>query len=322
MSFVFGEMRVADEQHELGSKDRLDAALEDLGAGAAECEVIRQARGAAPMLPFGDIALKVAAIQAFLRWFYTLMAQQDHLEIAVERATHEIQTRMQALLSKAENLAGEISELRPHDARERALGVLDAVKALITVLETSGNSLGAYRVKTCPILPIVLEAASIYSDEAEGRGIKITYDMPLTLEAEISEPHFKHAINNLVHNAVKYSFTTVAGGRHRWVRISGRADKTHLVLTISNYGVGILPEEIRSGSLFKLGVEGRLTRGEFRPGSGKGLCFVHRVIEAHHGRIEVQSELQAADSNPEFQPHHNRFTIYVPLRQPGTDHYV
>jgi signal transduction histidine kinase len=42
---------------------------------------------------------------------------------------------------------------------------------------------------------------------------------------------------------------------------------------------------------------------------------VKRVIDGHHGEIEVRSEPVANELAPQGKPHRNRFTLYLPLRQ-------
>jgi signal transduction histidine kinase len=104
--------------------------------------------------------------------------------------------------------------------------------------------------------------------------------------------------------------------------IKGDFNEDEYILTIENYGVGILPEEIQYGNLFLDGYQGKLTRGEYRTGSGKGLHFTKRVIDRHHGRIVIESELKTEpdlDDGTQGKPHLNRFIIYLPRRQPKED---
>jgi len=131
----------------------------------------------------------------------------------------------------------------------------------------------------------------------------------------VSVDHLQHAINNLVHNAVKYSFRS-GPQRDRYVRIGLQAGTDGYSISISNYGVGILQDEIDKGSIFQKDYQGKLTQGEWRTGSGKGLFFADSVIKRHHGRIEVTSQCQSAEASSEGQPHHNRFRVFIPYRQP------
>src|SRR5262249_12454888 len=151
----------------------------------------------APLRSLEQIANHVGRLQVLLEWFYTLVDEQDHLELAVDRVTHEIQTRLQALISKAELLVDKIGRVTTQEASESAFGVLCAVEALTTVIQTLGDALGEYRFLPTGIFPLLSKARDIYASEAAARGIEIVVECPLSLEAEISEPHFQHALNNL-----------------------------------------------------------------------------------------------------------------------------
>ena len=157
----------------------------------------------------------------------------------------------------------------------------------------------------------------MYEAEAGRRGIEIRIYLKEAKEhpLEISRNHMQHALNNLVHNAVKYSFRSGVG-RQRFIKIDGYPQKKHYTIEIKNYGVGILPEEIESGAIFRDGYQGVLTQGEYRTGSGKGLSFVQGVTEHHHGFIEVESRLLSDTLEPEGEPHLTRFILHLPYKQP------
>jgi two-component system sensor histidine kinase MtrB len=88
-------------------------------------------------------------------------------------------------------------------------------------------------------------------------------------------------LTNLVSNAVKYS---PAG-----TRISLRVEKrqTQAVLTVSDEGPGIAPEDL--AVLFQPFGRGRSAH-TLAEGTGIGLYVVKQIVEAHDGRIEVQSK--------------------------------
>jgi signal transduction histidine kinase len=204
--------------------------------------------------------------------------------------------------------------------------VLYSALALDTVTQTLGEYLEDYRFRPQYIASLIREAVRLYEPEANRRGIDIYVrfqrENGRNPSVEISRTHLQHALNNLVHNAVKYSFRTGPKSRHRFIMIKGDFDEDEYILTIENYGVGILPEEIAEGDLFRDGYQGKLTRGEYRTGSGKGLHFTKRVIDRHHGRIVIDSELKTEldpDDETEGKPHLNRFIVYLPRRQPRED---
>lgn len=92
------------------------------------------------------------------------------------------------------------------------------------------------------------------------------------------------AILNLMTNAVKYGSanTTVI------VKLSINAEKTHVILSVTDHGRGISTEE--QADLFK-----RFSRikgnEKMADGAGLGLYFVRTVTEKHMGSIRVKSDL-------------------------------
>ena len=61
-----------------------------------------------------------------------------------------------------------------------------------------------------------------------------------------------------------------------------------LILTFKDYGIGITQEDILK--LFERFHRGANAKKEY-PGTGLGLSIVSRIIKAHKGNIEIQSEL-------------------------------
>ncbi len=315
--FLFGEMRILDEACEEQAARQWAEGTAALDIPADLADQMRRERGSIPALPLEKVEEHKASLRAALEWAYSIFKEQDELEEAVERVCHEMQTRVQALMAKTANLAGDLATLRPRDAKERMAKLLLASVALDTLLQTLGPALGPPKFESKLIPPLLSKAKAIYEDEADQRQIEIRIESPLQLWAEISEPHLQHALNNLVQNAVKYSFSTVPSGRTRYVKITAAASGNELVISVENYGIGILSKEIESGGLFGPGQRGKLTATEFRRGMGMGLYFVKKVVDAHHGSITIDSQLLATEATPERKPHLNKFTVRLPLVQRG-----
>ncbi|HKE01155.1 MAG TPA: heavy metal sensor histidine kinase, partial [Planctomycetota bacterium] len=89
-------------------------------------------------------------------------------------------------------------------------------------------------------------------------------------------------VSNLVHNGVRYNRP---GGR---VDVSVARDDGHVVLRVSDTGIGI-PAEAR-GRLFERFYRVDPARSRERGGAGLGLAIAHRIVEAHGGSIDVESE--------------------------------
>ncbi|MCJ7700133.1 MAG: HAMP domain-containing histidine kinase [Anaerolineales bacterium] len=246
-----------------------------------------------------------------------MIDEEDRLKTGVDRVTHDMQTRLQAIIANAENLVIELPMIPAMEAQQMAREVLFSALALDTLVQNLGHYLEDYDFRKRSIGPLVYEAKRVYEAEAARRGIEIRIFLKEVKEhpLEISRNHMQHALNNLVHNAVKYSFRS-GYGRQRFVKFDGYPQKGHYVLEIKNFGVGILPEEVESGAIFRDGYQGKLTQGEYRTGSGKGLSFADQVIRQHHGSINVESRMLSDKLEPEGEPHLTRFIISLPYSQP------
>ncbi|OIP76987.1 MAG: hypothetical protein AUK48_05020 [Oscillatoriales cyanobacterium CG2_30_44_21] len=101
-----------------------------------------------------------------------------------------------------------------------------------------------------------------------------------------------HILMNLVSNAIKYSYE---GGA---IDVEVKCDQEHLTLNICDHGIGIPPEYLNNLFLPFLRAE---NVGNVK-GLGMGLYIVKQAVEAHHGKIEVESEVNVG----------TKFTLYLP----------
>jgi len=91
----------------------------------------------------------------------------------------------------------------------------------------------------------------------------------------------EQVLDNLVSNAIKYS---PAGGT---ITIAGRALPDEVVVTVTDTGIGIPLEE--QPRVFERFYRGMGQRHQRTPGAGLGLYLAKAIVEAHGGRIWVDS---------------------------------
>ncbi len=108
----------------------------------------------------------------------------------------------------------------------------------------------------------------------------------------------ERVVMNLVSNAVKYSPHDTS------VRVEVAREESFALLTVSDQGRGITPEDLKV--IFQPFGRGR-SADTFAEGTGMGLYVVKQIVEAHGGRIEVESELG----------HGATFRVRLPLAPPG-----
>lgn len=87
-------------------------------------------------------------------------------------------------------------------------------------------------------------------------------------------------MSNLVENAVKYSGSSVE------INADTTESNSFIELHICDTGNGISPADLKH--IFKRFYRGRASAGE-QPGMGLGLAYVKLLVDAHGGRISVES---------------------------------
>ena len=100
---------------------------------------------------------------------------------------------------------------------------------------------------------------------------------------------------NLIDNAVK--FTPERGS----IRIGVEKDRNFVKVKVVDTGMGIPKEEQKN--IFKRFYRVDKSRSKETGGVGLGLSIAEWIAHVHHGRIEVESELNQGST----------FTVYLPL---------
>lgn len=120
-----------------------------------------------------------------------------------------------------------------------------------------------------------------YEGECSEKGLTLSLqldDQPVWIYADRSL--IERMIENLLSNAVKYNRES----GQIWVRVQRRQKEA--VLEVEDTGVGIPASELPF--IFHRFYRASTAKGE---GSGVGLSFVQQVVEAHGGRVEVNSSV-------------------------------
>jgi signal transduction histidine kinase len=241
-----------------------------------------------------------------------MLSEALELDRHTEIVVHDLQTRLQPILAHAEKLRKGLGQaVAQHSSIETlvttAEDLFQSVLALRVPIWNLGNFMPHYQFEYHSLAGLVEEAVTLYKAEAERKEVGIRIELKGASRIQMSRTHLQHAISNLLHNAIKYSFYG-HDDLDRFVGIRGTTDGLDYVLTFSNYGVGILPEEFEL--IFEPGYQGKRTYAEYRTGSGMGLTITKEVIEKHHGTIGVESRKMGGEA------YQNRFIIRLPFAQP------
>jgi two-component system, chemotaxis family, CheB/CheR fusion protein len=202
----------------------------------------------------------------------------------INMVSHEIHTPLTILIGA---LGVAMSDkIKPEEAKEMLHDAMGGAESLSTIvnnlLELSRYQAGKLKLEREPV-----DIGAIVRNIVEKRGghlddhkvaVNIPGDIPPVPADRI---RVELILGNLLSNAVKYSDPGTE------IRVSARKEDTHLIVEISDKGIGIPPE--KQALLFQ-----PFERLENIPvstqGLGLGLLVCKRLVEAHGGKIWVESE--------------------------------
>jgi signal transduction histidine kinase len=187
-------------------------------------------------------------------------------------------------------------------AREMLEGAHGTLKGLLALIAdwlelsriNAGDIAGGMEeIDIWPILTKVIDEMRPFADE---KSVTLRLDPPpartrVKAHAESLSVVFK----NLVSNAIKYNRTNGS------VILEGAATNGTLRVDVRDTGMGIPDEEIPF--IFEDFFRVKSSKTAEIPGTGLGLSIVKRIVEGHHGTVEVKSK----------QNEGTAFSIYLPL---------
>jgi PAS domain S-box-containing protein len=201
--------------------------------------------------------------------------------------SHELRTPLASIKGFATTLLRDDVQWDESSRRE-FLSIIDEESDRLTelisnLLDMSRIEAGTLRMDFEPVdlRPIIEETAGEFQMMTHSHQIKarVLPDLPLV----VADPRrARQVVRNLVENAVKYS---PDGGA---ILVSARASDNQVQTSVSDQGIGIEPEHL--GRVFDrfYQVDSASTRKV--GGSGLGLSICKAIVEAHQGKIWVESQ--------------------------------
>ena len=181
--------------------------------------------------------------------------------------------------------------------------LLALVNKLLTIskLENKKLILNKQPVNLEPMINDIVEKANTKTDKP----VSFTVDL-LTKHVTADEQHLSEAISNLIDNAIKYSKPAGADGAEApviQISITSQSNDKFVLLKVRDNGIGISKDEQRIifDKFGRAAVHEQNRKGGVS-GFGLGLNYVDQVMQAHGGKVTVQSELDK----------YSEFTLYIP----------
>lgn len=220
----------------------------------------------------------------------------EQLQIANEgqaNIIHVMNHQIKGYLSKARGIFSEllvepaygpVAESAKPMIKEGFDSLTEGVGFIQQVLNGSSAESGkiVYNMKPIDFKTVVTDVVAKQKENAEKKGLTLDVE---TMDGNYSmmgdEINLREVVRNLIDNSITY---TEKGGLHVTL---GHKD-TKIILTLKDTGVGISNEDMPR--LFTKGGRGKDSLRMNVNSTGYGLAFVKGVVEAHKGRVWVESE--------------------------------
>lgn len=254
---------------------------------------------------FGAIVFMIVIIAAFYVTVKSLLNQKKLSEIKsdfINNMTHEFKTPLATISLAVDALRNEKVQSDKEKAKyfsniikEENIRMNKHVETILqaALMEKQELQLNLVPLQVHEVIQNVLENYQLQLKEKEA-------DVQLLLNAKndmisADEVHFTNLVSNLIDNAIKYSNDKLR------ITISTHSTKNHVIVRVADNGIGMSKESVKR--IFEKFYRAHTGNLHNVKGFGLGMSYVKTVIDAHKGKIKVESTPGKGTS----------FTIEMPL---------
>lgn len=204
----------------------------------------------------------------------------------ISNISHELRTPLASLKALTETLQSGALEDPPaaHRFVERMDTEVDALIQMVSeLLELSRIESGQvpFNFKECSPQELILTAVERLNLQAQRAGLKIIEEIEPNLPLIYADPpRLEQVLVNLIHNAIKF---TPSPGE---IYVSAKKDADTILFAVKDTGVGIPEDDVPR--VFERFYKADRARSD--GGTGLGLAIARHIVEAHGGKIWVDSK--------------------------------
>ena len=224
--------------------------------------------GTAPYLDTNHGPLEIRQVnQAFNRMVYTLDQTERERRIMLAGISHDLRTPLTRIRLTAEMLPDEF-------LREGLVYDVDDMDAILNQFISYMRDGSDEELKDTNINMLLQELVIQF------KPLDIHFEMqdvPIIPARSLS---LKRLIANLINNAKRYGAEPI--------ELSAKVENENILIIVADHGEGIPPDQIEE--LMQPFVRGDSARTI--QGSGLGLAIVKRIVDIHHGEIQIHNREQ------------------------------
>lgn len=255
----------------------------------------------------GAVAFFLIILAAFYVTVKTLLNQKKLSQIKsdfINNMTHEFKTPLATISLAVDALRSPKVQANPEKGtyftniiKEENIRMNKHVETILQAafLEKQELKLNLSKVS---VHEMVKEVAGTFALQLQDKNGNIDFLLNASSDTiSADDTHFRNMLSNLIDNAIKYSQDPVR------IVISSHSTKNHFVLRVQDNGIGMNKESVKR--IFEKFYRAHTGNLHNVKGFGLGMSYVKTVIDAHKGKIKVDSAIGKGTS----------FTIEVPLMQ-------
>ena len=221
---------------------------------------------------------------AFNRMAVALDRQHRLRRQLMNDVAHELRTPLSVIQAQTEALLDGVFPSTPENIRPIHQQTLLLRRLVDDLRELALAEAGELQMRREPVdlAHVIRRAVESMRTNAEGKGVRLITEIrsaPLWVQGD--SQRLEQILLNLLSNAVRH---TPPGGT---VTVRGWQEEGHVYCQVEDTGPGIPPEDIPH--VFERFWRGDRSRSRETGGTGLGLAITRKWVEAHRGRIWVES---------------------------------
>lgn len=269
-------------------------------------------------LTYVAVTILALGTLAFAMWFMMRLARRE-IALAelksnfVADVSHELKTPLALIRMYAETL--QSGRIAANEKKQEYYAVIARESTRLTnlindILDFARIEAGGkqYDLQPTDAAKIVRQTYEAYRPQLEHHGFEHRLDIAPNLpRIDADADALSQILVNLIQNAIKYS----ADDKFLGIEVTGdvRRGRSGVLISVHDRGIGIRPDD-----------RARLTEGFFRSqdervrqvgGTGLGLALVKRIVEAHHGSLDIESRLVKGSTFRVFFPASTSITTTI-----------
>jgi len=209
----------------------------------------------------------------------------------VANVSHEIKTPITAIKGAVETLLDTAESADPEETvgflhivnrqADRLSAIVEDLLALARIEQDTERD--RVTLETTGLQDVVQSAIDSCHMLAEQRGVTLVNEVEADATAQANDALLEQALVNLLDNAIKYSAADTAA------TVRCRRREGEVILEVADHGSGIESEHLPR--LFERFYRTDKARSRAQGGTGLGLAIVKHIVQAHGGRITVDSQI-------------------------------